>query len=185
MTTSPIENPTTPRPTWSLQSAVTLAIVVSILVGMGSWTAWEYLTGERADLPEFLSHHVLPALAIGLIVWSVLTILIGRVVLRPINRVFEHLYRIGSGRLDPLEIETCIEDIRTVVDGVNLLVRRLKVAPENTSFGQAQDRLVKIRSDMKGVIDAAGDDADDYLEIARGLRALEGDLLAIARKYGK
>lgn len=174
-------NQTKKKPALKLQTAVGFAVFASVLIGMGGWTAWEYVTGENPDANEFLTHHLLPALVIGTFVWCVLTILIGKLVLTPTEKILESLYRIGSGRLDPLELDSRIEEIRTVVSSVNLLTHRLKGSRENTSFGQVQDRLIKIRKDMRSMVDAAGDDAGYLLETVRELRALEGELLAISQ----
>mgnify|MGYP003680510116 CR=1 FL=1 len=167
--------------TWSLQSAVGMAVFAAVLLGMGGWTGWEYLSGERPDATEFFTHHLLPAVIIGVLVWGVLTILLGKLVIDPTRQIFEHLYRIGSGQLEPLEMDTRIQDIRTIVDGVNLLARRLKDVPGDGSFKQVQDRLVKIRKEMRSMVDAAGDDAGFLLNTVRELRALEGELLAISQ----
>jgi hypothetical protein len=174
-------NQTKKKPALKLQTAVGFAVFAAVLIGMGGWTAWEYLTGENPDANEFLTHHLLPALVIGTFVWCVLTILLGKLVITPTEKILESLYRMGSGRLDPLELDSRIEEIRSVVSSVNLLAHRLKDSGGNASFGQVQDRLVKIRKDMRSMVDAAGDDAGYLLEIVRELRALEGDLLAISQ----
>ncbi|MEC5129453.1 hypothetical protein VSU19_22015 [Verrucomicrobiales bacterium BCK34] len=179
MTTIP--NQPQKKPALKLQTAVGFAVFASVLIGMGGWTAWENLTGESPNAHEFITHHLLPALVISTFVWCALTILLGKLVITPTEKILESLYRIGSGRLDPLELDTRIEEIRTVVSGVNLLTHRLKGSGENTTFGQVQDRLIKIRKDMRSLVDAAGDDAGYLLETVRELRALEGELLAISQ----
>jgi len=176
---------TTAKSRYSLNLVVVTTSLTAVVIGTGSWTAIEFLTGERPSLSDIFSHHLIPAVVIGLVIWITLTALLHRSVIEPIKQLFAHLYRVGSGRLDPIEVDSRIQEIQTMVDGINMLVRRLQSAPENTSFNQAQNRLSKIRGDIRSMADAAGEDSPIFLAVVKELRALEGDILALGRASAK
>ncbi len=148
---------------------------------MTAYAAFElFFTDSTMSARDFWAHHFLPAAVIGSIVWVTLTVLLHKLVVEPVRQIFGHLYRIGSGRLEPLEMDSRIQEIRSVAEGVNLLVRRLKTAPDNAPLERAIGHLGKVRSDMSAAIDAAGSDADHLVAAMSDLAALEADLLAVA-----
>ncbi len=173
------------KPRYSLNLAVVATSLISVVVGTGSWTAIEIFTGKAPSTADFVGHHLIPAVVIGLFVWITLTVLLHRTVIEPLKQLFAHLYRVGSGRLDHLDIDSRIEEIQTMVDGVNLLVRRLQSPSGDGSFSQVQNRLSSIRDNIRSMADAAGEDSPIFLDLAKEMRALEGDVLALQRPRRK
>jgi len=164
---------------YSLNLVVIGASFIAVLIGTISWGAIEYFTGATHSWSEFLGHHLVPSLVIGLIIWVILSVLLQRTVIEPMQNLFAHLYRVGSGRLDSISLDTRIKEIKTMIDGVNLLVHRLESASGDTAFLQAQTRLKKIRAELRSMADGAGKDSSLFLGVIREIRALEGDLLSL------
>lgn len=162
-----------------LYQVVVAASLFAVAVGTISWTAIELFSGQPLSVSELLYHHVVPAVVIGLIIAVVLSLLLNRFVVDPIQNLLSHLYRIGSGRLDPLDLDTGVEEIQTMVDGVNLLARRLQTASGDASFAKAQERLQSMRQQLRSMADAGGEESGLFLNIVKEMRALEADLLAI------
>jgi hypothetical protein len=67
------------------------------------------------------------------------------VLLRPLNRIYWHLYTIGAGQLKNLELESNVREIRTIVDGVNLMLSRLKLGGDCDALELAQQRVAEIQ----------------------------------------
>ena len=72
-----------------------------------------------------------------------------------------------------------MSEIRTVVEGVNLLVTRLKGTASDGALGKAIDDLVRLRTDVEAASAATGGSADAFVPVMRDLRKLEGDLLTL------
>lgn len=169
---------TAPVPSKTLGRTVVGVTLVAVFVGMLAYTGFEYLFATPTDLAEFLTHHLFPALFIGLVVSLTLSVLIHSKVIAPVKKIFEHLYHVGSGRLAPLELDSRIEEIDTVVEGINLLVQRLKDNPDNQAIGKAADDVVKLRSDLKRAVNATASGADEFIPVMRDLQHLERHLLS-------
>lgn len=163
----------------SLNQVTVTASLIAVAFGTISWTAIEMLSGQHPSLRELVVHHAIPAVVIGLIIAVVLSVLLNRFVVDPIQTLLSHLYRIGSGRFDPLELDTSVEEVQALVDGVNLLARRLQAASGDASFAQVQERLQTLRKELRSMADAGGEEGELFLNIAKEMRSLEADLLAI------
>ena len=178
MPTDPIPShpPKRRRPLYQI---IVAASTIAVAVGTIFWTAIELASGQPLSIRELILHHVVPAIVIGLIIAVVLSLLLNRFVVAPIQNLFSHLYRIGSGRLDPIDLDTGVEEIQTMVDGVNLLARRLQAPTGEDAFARAQERLATLRRQLRSMADAGGEESELFLDIAKEMRALEADLLTI------
>ena len=168
-----------PKRRRSLYQIIVAASVTAVTVGTIFWTTIELASGRPPSARELMLHHVVPAIVIGFIIAVVLSLLLNRFVVEPIQSLFFHLYRIGSGRLDPIDLDTGVDEIQTMVDGVNLLARRLRATADEGTFARAQERLVKLRQQLRSMADAGEEESELFLDIAKVMRALEADLLAI------
>lgn len=165
----------------TLNRAVAITSIVAVLAGMLIYTAVEFFLSPPEDTSEFLTHHLLHALLIAVLVWGILSFLLTKKIVGPVREIFRHLYQVGSGRLEHLELESRIQEIRTVVGGINLLVTRLKDAPDHHGFKKACEDLAMLRIDLVQIVEASEDDAEKFVPIMRDLRALEADLLSVVR----
>lgn len=162
----------------SLSRILAIASLLATLAGMLVYTAFGYVAGEPASLAEFTTHHLIPALLIGITVCATLSFFLHAKLIAPVKEIFAHLYRVGSGQFSPLTIDTHVSEIRTIVEGINLLVSRLKGAAGDGALEKALDSLVKLRSDLEAAAANADDSADALIPVMRDLRNLEGELLS-------
>lgn len=151
----------------------------AVVVGMGIYTLAEYLIDQPTDWLLFLTHHVFHVALIGGAVWLVSAVLIGRLVIKPVDHVFLHLRRVASGRLEYLDIEAGSSQLGGVVKSVNELVARLRRTPEDDSVSRALDRVRELRTALRG----RTSDSDD-VPIMRLLTKLEGELLEVMQEHG-
>jgi len=173
-----LEKPFEPLPMKSLSWAVTKASLTAVVIGMGVYTAFEIAISGDLDLKELFIHHFLPTLLIGVIICGVLSFLLRSKVVTPIRDILDHLTRIGTGRLAPLERDSEIREIGAIVEGVNQLTTTLKDSPDSDGTSKAVDDLVKLRSDLKEVIDGEQLAPDHFVPIMKDLIELEGHLLS-------
>jgi len=149
----------------------TLAITVA---GMTLYTLIEYLIARPPDLSAFLLHHLIHFLLISIAVWFASLVVIRKLVIQPVDKVFVHLKRIAVGRVDYLSCEVGAREVADVVSSVNLLVTKLLRVPAPDSISYALDRLRILRAELTRVSPKLG---DDVVVIMRSLSALEEEML--------
>ena len=165
----------------SLSWTLTKSALIAVVIGMATYTFFEILTSGEVDTQELVIHHLLPTILIGVIIWGVLTMLLRSKVITPVHDILDHLTHVGNGRFAPLEKSNEITEIREIVTGVNRLTSKLKNAPDNEASSKAVDDLVKLRADLKEVIDCEKITPDQLVPIMKDLGQLEGHLLSALR----
>lgn len=164
--------------TKSLSWTLTKSSIIAVIIGMATYTLFEIIASGEVDTHEILTHHLLPTVLIGAIIWAVLTMLLRSKVISPIRDILNHLAQLGNGRFAPIEKPSDVTEIREIVTVVNRLTSKLKSAPDNEGASKAVDDLVKLRSDLKAVIDCEKITPDQLVPIMRDLKQLEGHLLS-------
>ncbi len=162
------------KTTKSLSFFVTVWMAVVIAVSMGAYAAFEYATAPGQNLRELAVAHLGHVLGLGVMIyvlcWGVFYFLL----LRPFNRIYLHLYTVGAGQLNPLELHSNVREIRTIVDGVNLMLSRLKLGADRDALERAQQCITEIREmsrqlaiteheQMSHVLDKLADDLEKSL----------------------
>jgi len=153
----------------------------AVFAGMVVYSLAEYFIERPEDGLTFLTHHLLHVLVIGVVVWLALVFVIRRAVVEPASRIFIHLRRVASGRLEYLDCEVGSREVGDVVASINALVGTLKRVPEPDSASRAMDRVRELREILKQNSDKLG---DDTVPAMRMLTRLEGELLEVLQETG-
>jgi len=165
--------------TKSLSAVVSLWTAASIAGGMAVYGAVQYATTPGARIADLLATHLWHVIALGLIVYALSVVLLQRSVVLPLQRIHLHLYGIGAGRLQELHLPTRIREIRTIVDGVNLMVRRIEIGADHDALAGAQSEVEQIRQLASRLPDS---DQSTASAILASLSNLERNILALVRK---
>jgi hypothetical protein len=91
------------QPSKSLSWTLTKSSLIAVVIGMATYTFFEILTSGEVDTQELVTHHLLPTILIGVIIWGVLTMLLRSKVINPVHDILDHLTHVGNGRFAPLE----------------------------------------------------------------------------------
>ena len=166
--------------TRDLQFLLVSRTFAAVVAGMLLYTVIEYLIDRPADWPMFLTHHILHVAVIGVAVWVVSTVLISRLVIKPVDYVFVHLRRVASGRFDYLDVEVGSTQLSGVIGSVNALVARLRRRPEDDSVSRALDHVRELREALRQRMAEADDDAVPVMQL---VTKLEGDLLEVMQEH--
>jgi len=129
----------------SLSFVVTVWMAVAIAVSMLGYAVVEQQTMPGASLRELLVEHLWHVLGLGAVIYLMCWAVFYFVLLRPVNRIYLHLYSIGAGQREPLQLDSNVREIRTIVDGVNLMLARFKQSANAQALELAQSRLAEIR----------------------------------------
>lgn len=165
--------------TKDLLSLILTRTFVAVVLGMLLYTLIEFLIDRPADVPVFITHHVLHVVVIGVAVWVVSSFLINRLVIKPVDHVFIHLRRVASGRLEYLDIEAGSTQLGGVIGSVNELVARLRRTPEDDSVSRALDHVRELRAALRGQMK----DSDGAVPIMLLMTKLEGELLEVMQEH--
>jgi len=131
--------------TRSLSFHLTIWMAVAIAASMGAYAALEYRSTPGLTLSELVVQHLGHVLGLGILIYILCWAVFYFVLLRPLNRIYLHLYTIGAGQLRNLELNSNVREIRTIVDGVNLMLSRLKLGGDCNALELAQQRVAEIQ----------------------------------------
>jgi methyl-accepting chemotaxis protein len=166
--------------TKDLLSLILTRTFVAVVIGMLLYTLVEFLIDRPADVPVFITHHVLHVAVIGVAVWVVSSVLISRLVIKPVDHVFIHLRRVASGRLEYLDIEAGSTQLGGVIGSLNALVARLRRTPEDDSVSRALDHVRELRT----MLSARMNESDEAnVPVMRLVTKLEGELLDVMQEH--
>lgn len=133
------------KTTRSLSFHVALWMAVAIGLSMAAYAIYERQTSPNLTWSELAVHHLGHVLGLSIVIYILCWAVFYFVLLRPLNRIYLHLYTIGAGQLKTLELNSNVREIRTIVDGVNLLLSRLKLGGDGDALELAQTRITEIR----------------------------------------
>jgi hypothetical protein len=120
-------------------------MAAAIAVSMGAYAVYEYATMPGSTLRELAIQHLGHVLVLGGVIYVLCWSVFYFVLLRPLNRIYLHLYTVGAGQLKTLELNSNVREIRTIVDGVNLMLSRLTLGADTDALELAQQRIAEIR----------------------------------------
>ena len=164
--------------TRSLSFYVTVWLAVAIAVSMAAYAFYQYFTMPGITATELFLHHLWHVLALGAVIYVLCWLVFDRVLLRPLKQIYIHLYALGAGKLEPLALESNVAEIRTIVEGINLMLRQM----EQGADAQALEHAQRVIAELKEAIRQweVSEPAATSFPLEK-LAALERSLLAIVR----
>lgn len=108
-----------------LSFLVALWIAGVIALAMGVYGAWQYYSNPGMTVRELLRHHLWHVLVLGGVIHLSLWACLHHLIIRPLNRIYLHLYNLGGGRIQTLKVKTSVAEVQTIMDGINLMIWRL------------------------------------------------------------
>lgn len=159
-----------------LSLLVTVWMAVAIAVCMAAYATYQYFTMPGMTVSDLFLHHFWHVLVLGLAIYTLCWIAFDRVLLQPMKRIYLHLYAVGAGKLEPLALNSGVTEIQTVVEGINLMLLRLKQGTDASAVELARQRIEEIKNRVMelGTPDRASiaEILDALTELDRGLPVL-------------
>lgn len=122
----------------SLSFITSTAAAGAVAVGMAAYAVGQYLVDSSQSPVTLLLHHGWHVVALWLLIYGCVMFILHRVLLRPLQEIYVHLYGIGAGRLRPLRLDSRVRELTHIADGVNLMVRRMGIGVDGESRLQVQ-----------------------------------------------
>ncbi|MBI4583552.1 MAG: hypothetical protein HY717_05980 [Planctomycetes bacterium] len=147
----------------SLSFVVALWPAIAIALSMGIYAVLQYFLVPNVTLSELLLNHLWRVLVLGSVIYLFLWLILKNLLFRPLQQIYLHLYAVGTGRLKELVLPTTVREIQTLVEGVNLMIRRIEQGLDMTKLERAVLLIIRSvtgnanRRDASGRADAAGE----------------------------
>jgi hypothetical protein len=171
-------NPTERPQLASLSLIVALWTAGIIVIAMTAYAIWQYYTHPGISVGELIQNHLWHVLVLGAVIYASLWACFRRLLVQPLNRIYIHLYAVGKGQLEPLEIESNIREIQTIVEGINLMTGRMGRAADPKSLSLAQE---DVRIIIEQVHSLSAEQPDAFSAITDRLVDLEKIILDLAQ----
>lgn len=127
----------TPK-TRSLSFHVTVWLALGIAIGMAGYAIYQYATISGHTTLDLTLHHTWHVLVLGAMMYLVSWLTLHRILIKPLHTIYIHLYALGAGKLEPLTLNSRVTEIRTIVDGVNLMLRRTEQDLDTEGLSRVQ-----------------------------------------------
>ena len=109
----------------SLSFLVAFWAGLAIAASMAAYAVLQYVTTPGVTAGDLAATHLWHVLALAAVIYLLLLAVFRKVILEPLRKVYFHLYGVGTGRLAELQLTTRVNEIQTIVDGVNLMIKRM------------------------------------------------------------
>jgi len=134
----------TPKPgiSLSLLAAIWMAAVIAVM--MAAYALAQYFQMPDMTVRELITHHLWHVLVMGAAIHLACWLVFEVILIRPLNQIYTHLYHVGAGNVEKLELRSSVKELRTIVDGVNLMIWRLRKWLDSEALDNARSQIGEI-----------------------------------------
>lgn len=161
----------------SLSFVVTVWTAAAIALAMAGYAVFQFLLMPDLTVRELALRHLWHVIALGGVTYLACWLVFHRVLWKPLNGIYLHLYALGKGELEPLQVHTHIEELHTIADGINLLIWRISQERDANKLAEARSLVSETRALATQLNTGPGDSAERVL---RNLDTLDDRLQTLA-----
>lgn len=118
----------------SLSLLVAQDTALVIAAAMSVYAVFQYVMTPERTVAGLVLEHGWHVIVLGSLTYLVLYLALLRKVVRPIENLYVKLYAIANGDLQPVSIDSNINEIQHIAEGVNLMLSKMKSSGENVSL---------------------------------------------------
>ena len=166
----------------SLSFLMTAWTAIAIALAMGLYGTYQYLTLPDTSLATIAVNHLLHVVVLVSLVYGLTWIAFRKAVLLPLKEVYRHLYGIGAGRLRPLQVQSKVLEVQSIVEGVNLMVRRMEQGFDGETIERFQENIDSLRGVARSI---AKDSPEQAATILDDIAVLETAFMSVVRSGTK
>jgi hypothetical protein len=155
--------------TKSLSALLTLWAVVALAVGMVAYAAIEHATGSSGTT-ALVAEHTSHVLVFGLLIYGVMVLVVRRVLVAPLVRIRHHLYSIGAGRVELLDMKSRVTEVSALIGGINRMVARMTLHADAAALDRCRTELDALHRLAQSAESASPALAGEILTHAAALR---------------
>jgi methyl-accepting chemotaxis protein len=151
-----------------LATVIAIRLGATLGVAMAAYGAVEILRYPEMSKWSVAVTHAWHVVALGVLLYATLLVGFDRTIGRPLQEIHAHLYRVATGKLEPLELRSSVREVADIVGSVNLMVRRMRLHPGDRT---TQETAQALRSLARRLHPSAPEDAQILLASAAALEA--------------
>lgn len=167
-----------PSSTQSLSLIITIWLSASVAILMLGYAVFQKVLWPETSWLDLFLHHFWHVIVFGVTIQLSTWIFFRYMVEKPLNEIFFHLYKIGKGQLEPLNIASNIRELDTIADGVNILIWRITQGKDDQAISDVHNNIASIRAIVgEHLVDAP----DVSSKIENSIDRLEQNLTSLSR----
>lgn len=130
----------------SLSLLVALWTAAAIAIAMGAYAVYQHFQLPETTLKNLFVHHLWHVLVLGVVIYVACWSAFRQFLLKPLNRIYVHLYGLGSGKMRKLDLHSSVRELQTIVHGINLMIWRLNQWMDADALTQTHARINEIKT---------------------------------------
>jgi len=158
--------------TYSLALIISVWTALVIAGSMALYAVEQYMSIPGVTARSLFLDHLWHVVSLGVLIFIFCHILLRRILVQPLLKIYLHLYEARKMRVHPLRLRTHIAELRSIIDGINLL---LPAPRRKHDFPYLQQHLLDIRRLVARIPPSA---QSQSMAILSRLADLENDLAA-------
>lgn len=134
-----------------MKKAQSLSFIVTIWTGaviaasMTVYAVFQFLSMPDMTVKQLFLQHLWHVLSLGIIIYFFCWIAFQRIIVRPLELICLHLYRVGDGKVRTLTLQSKVTEIQSLVKNINLMTEHMKQAGDKGVIEHAQQSIEKIK----------------------------------------
>lgn len=161
----------------SLSSVTALWTAVAIALIMAGYAVFQKALGPEMSWQDLFFQHLWHVVLLGGVIQLVCWLLLRHLLGQPLNQIYLHLYAVGKGHLDSIHISSNIREIRSISEGINLMVWRMRQISELKALSSSCQEIRMIKKQMHRL---AEHDPQLATIVTEQLELLEKNLLELS-----
>lgn len=165
------------RMRFSLSTMVALVTMTVTATSMGAYAVLQYITVQKHGAPDVTAlglvlEHGWHVLALGAVTYLTLHVVLSQTVAKPIRTLYLKLYGITRGDHSNLGLQSRVEEVHDIAEGISLLLRRQTITMESlrAALGASRHAHAKLCT----IVQVDGEQIP--LAVHRNLAAVAGEL---------
>ena len=161
----------------SFVTALWTAVVIALI--MAGYAVLQKALGPQMSWQDLFLQHLWHVVVLGGVIQLVCWLVLRRLLGQPLNQIYLHLYAVGKGHLDSIHISSNIREIRSISEGINLMVWRMRQISELKALSSSREEIRMIKKQMHRL---AAHDPQVATIITEQLEQLEKNLLKLSEE---
>ena len=157
----------------SLSIQVSLCSILVIFIAMCSYSvAMYFVRGSRMEIVNELGNNLAMVFVLGCLIHLALHYTLRRLLMRPLEQLYVKMYAVTKGDFTPVVLETDIQELQDIANGINMMAQRLQKLPGDQGLAKMQLDVEQLRLLADNEEHAMAEESREYLrELAARIEA--------------
>jgi methyl-accepting chemotaxis protein len=131
---------------------------------MAVYAVFQYFMIPDVTAGELFLRHLWHVITLGILIYALFWIVFRKAIVHPIRHMYRHLYGVGTGRMEEIRIASGIGEISSIADGINSMIRRMRLGLNRNTIYSCQATLGRLRAHARRLHGKAPEESEAILE---------------------